>query len=213
PDHRRAGSAPWDLYFPADVCFFAPLERRVCEFRHAAGIRAAPLMPEPLRCSLLRARRGHQQHHAHQNGRNRRISSRHSPHFSQKRACHRKRGPGSLFREPGGKRDPGPLFRPLFQRPIANSVRLVLMYQRPSTRAGDASVDSPTRFTWSISNFEPARSTNVSPSSSVKNILSSTATGEAENPSLRAAPSLPCHSTRPVIASSAVTMLLMALTM
>ena len=45
----------------------------------------------------------------------------------------------------------------------------------------------------------PARSTNVSPSSLVKNTLPSTATGDAENPSRCATPSRPCHRTLPLV--------------
>jgi len=86
------------------------------------------------------------------------------------------------------------------------------MYHRPSTRAGDASVRSPIRFTCSRSNAGPAFNTNVSPSSFVKNTLPSAATGEAEKPSRAACPRRPCHITFPVVASSDVAMLVMSLT-
>jgi len=71
---------------------------------------------------------------------------------------------------------------------MATRLRSVRIYQRPSTSAGDASVASPIRLTWSTSNFGPARSTNVSPSSLVKNTLPSMATGEAAHDDLVAIP-------------------------
>ncbi len=97
--------------------------------------------------------------------------------------------------------------------PIAYQDRSVLKYHRPSTNAGDASTLSSRLFTCSSSKTGPAFSTNVSPSSLVKNTLPSTATGEAEKPSRRATPSRPCHSALPLVASNDVTMLAMSFTM
>jgi len=61
-------------------------------------------------------------------------------------------------------------------------------------------------------NVRPAVSTNVSPSSLVKNTSPLTATGDAENPSRRSEPSRPWKSTVPLFASYAVTMLCMSFT-
>ena len=94
---------------------------------------------------------------------------------------------------------------------MASSSSSVRMYHLPSTSAGDAKVRAPMSFVWSRSNSGPARSTNVTPSSLVKNTLPSTSTGEAENPSRTARPRRACHSTSPVAARKQVTMLTMSL--
>src|SRR5262249_25234596 len=84
------------------------------------------------------------------------------------------------------------------RRPIAMSWLAVRKNQAPSTRAGVASVCSPSRLTRSSLNSGPAARTNVSPSSFVKNTFPSTVTGDAEKPSRCASPRRPCHTVLPV---------------
>src|SRR4029078_10456474 len=75
----------------------------------------------------------------------------------------------------------------------ATATRLldVLQYHTPSTSAGDASTDSPSELVCSSLNSRPAFTTNVSPSSFVKNSSPLTATGDAEKPSRCATPRRP----------------------
>ena len=61
-----------------------------------------------------------------------------------------------------------PHLRPVASLPMASRWPVVRTYHRPSTKAGDASVCSPSRFTCSSLKSGAGLSTNVSPSSLVK---------------------------------------------